>query len=66
MHEELLTDFEADALLHEPDSVQARAILHPSIEYFRTAVAAASAQGRLNGNLLTLVSRSEAPHQLHV
>ena len=47
---------EADARIHTADYVEARGILLPSTEYLSQAVDLAERTGRLNGDLLALVS----------
>ena len=52
---------EANARLHTPDYVEARAILQPSTEYFSAAVRHAEQQGILDGGLLSLVRQHLLP-----
>ena len=48
---------EAELLLGTADYVEVRGYLHPAIEYLDKAVAAATEQGVLSGELLTIVGR---------
>ena len=51
---------EAEARISTSDYVEARAILFPAVEYFKSAVVAARAQGVLTGKLLSMVSSLHA------